>query len=138
MAVQLLRLLLEKNYPREKIHNLFGFIDGLLYLSELAKLQFKKDVEALVKGDGRTMGIPAHLTNYGQIMYGKGIEQGIEQGIERGKVNILTLLLMKKFNNNVPNKYLEKIKTLNESQIDIITLDIFEMQDVTDLEKYLH
>ncbi|WP_243108923.1 DUF4351 domain-containing protein [Clostridium cochlearium] len=42
---------------------------------------------------------------------------------------------MKKFK-KVPEEYIQKIKTLSIDTIDIIALEIFDMEDIKDLEKY--
>ncbi|BDR65772.1 DUF4351 domain-containing protein [Clostridium tetani] len=69
----------------------------------------------------------------------KGIEEGMEKGIEKGKTEgkseILIKQLIKKFK-KVPEEYIQKIKTLSIYIIDIIALEIFDMEDIKDLEKY--
>jgi len=46
------------------------------------------------------------------------------------------MLLKKNF--NISDECLRKVKALLASQIDILSLSLFEMNDVKDLEKYLH
>ena len=68
----------------------------------------------------------------------KGMEIGLEKGMEIGKIELLTRMLLKKFNFNISDECLRKIKALPEAKIDILALSLFEMNDVDDLEKYLH
>lgn len=73
----------------------------------------------------------------------EGIKKGIEEGIKKGrtegktegKSEILIKQLIKKFK-KVPEEYIQKIKTLSIDTIDIIALEIFDMEDIKDLEKY--
>ncbi|RXI41565.1 hypothetical protein DP130_13690 [Clostridium tetani] len=55
----------------------------------------------------------------------------VQESIEKGKTEIL----IKKFK-KVPEEYIQKIKTLSIDTIDIIALEIFDMEDIKDLEKY--
>ncbi|KYH30543.1 hypothetical protein CLTEP_25850 [Clostridium tepidiprofundi DSM 19306] len=63
-------------------------------------------------------------------------EEGLQEGKLEGKYEILVKQLIKKFK-KIPEEYLKKIKTLSPDVIDIIALEIFDMKDIKDLEKYL-
>jgi predicted transposase YdaD len=80
------------------------------------------------------------MTEIGKMIREEGIQEGIKKGILKGKLEgkseILINQLIKKFK-KVPNEYIEKIKTLSPNIIDILALEIFDMQDIKDLEKYL-
>jgi predicted transposase/invertase (TIGR01784 family) len=84
------------------------------------------------------------MTEIGKMIREEGIREGIQEGklkgIQEGKLEgkseILIKQLIKKFK-KVPNQYIEKIKTLTPDIIDILALEIFDMQDIKDLEKYL-
>lgn len=66
----------------------------------------------------------------------EGIEKGIEQGIEIGKADLLIKQLSKRFK-ELPESYIEKIKLLSEDKLEEIGMDIFDMNNIEDLEKYL-
>lgn len=71
------------------------------------------------------------MTELGKML----IEDGIEKGIEKGKTALLIKLLERKFE-KIPNEYVEKIKTLPDKTIESIGMDIFDINSVTELEKY--
>ncbi|KYH34435.1 hypothetical protein CLTEP_15870 [Clostridium tepidiprofundi DSM 19306] len=80
------------------------------------------------------------MTEIGKMIREEGLQEGKLEGLQEGKIEgkyeMLTALLIKKFK-KIPNEYLKKIKTLPPNIIDIIALEIFDMQDIKDLEKYL-
>ena len=61
----------------------------------------------------------------------------IEEGREEGKAEILTKLLVKKFNVKAED-YSDKIKKLSDESIDKIITDIFEIEKIEELEKYFN
>ena len=66
----------------------------------------------------------------------EGREEGREAGKEEGKAELLIKLLMKKFK-KLPTEYKDKIKKLPQETIEIIGLDIFDLESIEDLEKYI-
>lgn len=71
------------------------------------------------------------MTEIGRML----IEEGKAEGKTTGKTEILIKLLIKKFK-SVPNEYKEIIKKLPEETIDVIATDIFDLENVQELEKY--
>ena len=66
----------------------------------------------------------------------KEMEEKAEiRGEIRGKAESLIRLLTKKFS-VVPKKYEENIKKLSEETIDQITIDIFDINSLSELDKY--
>ena len=63
-------------------------------------------------------------------------EEGIEDGIEKGQHLFLIKLLNKKFG-KISDKYLEKLEDLENKYIINIALDIFDIENIEDLDKYL-
>ncbi|MDU2265093.1 DUF4351 domain-containing protein [Clostridium celatum] len=63
-------------------------------------------------------------------------EEGIEDGIEKGQHLLLIKLLNKKFG-KISDKYLEKLEDLENKYIINIALDIFDIENIEDLDKYL-
>ena len=57
------------------------------------------------------------------------------EGIAEGKVEILTKILVKKFNIK-PEDYIDKIRNLSDEVIDNIISDIFDIERIEELEKY--
>lgn len=88
------------------------------------------------------------MTEIGKMIYEEGKEEGREQGklegkkeglkegIFEGKVETLIKQLLKKFK-KVPQEYLDKIKKLPIETIDLITIEIFDLEEIKDIEKYL-
>ncbi|WP_097028291.1 DUF4351 domain-containing protein [Clostridium peptidivorans] len=64
-----------------------------------------------------------------------GIKEGKKEGKAEGKAEILIKQLIKKFK-SMPHGYIEKIKELPEETIEVIATDIFELENISDLEKY--
>lgn len=60
----------------------------------------------------------------------------IEEGIKKGRAELLIKLLMKKFK-KLPTEYKDKIKKLPQETIEIIGLEIFDLESIEDLEKYI-
>jgi predicted transposase/invertase (TIGR01784 family) len=76
------------------------------------------------------------MTEIGRMIMEEGIEKGMEKGKTEGKAEILIKQLIKKFK-SVPNEYIEKIKKLSEEKIEVMATDIFDMESIEDVEKYL-
>jgi len=66
----------------------------------------------------------------------EGIKEGMKKGIAEGKSELLINQLMKKFN-GLSDYYIEKIKCLPEDVIQQIGTDIFDLESVDDIKKYL-
>jgi len=64
------------------------------------------------------------------------IKEGLDEGITKGKAELLIAQLIKKFN-GLSDYYVEKIKCLPEKVIEQIATDIFDLERVEDLKKYL-
>jgi len=66
----------------------------------------------------------------------KGIEKGIEKGMERGIGVTVIKLLEKKFG-NVPEEYVKKIEGANRETLMAIVDNIFEINKIEDLERFV-
>nr|WP_235603175.1 DUF4351 domain-containing protein [Thermoanaerobacter sp. YS13] len=66
----------------------------------------------------------------------KGIKKGIEKGMERGIGVTVIKLLEKKFG-NVPEEYVKKIDGANRETLMVIVDNIFEIDKIEDLDKFL-
>lgn len=75
------------------------------------------------------------MTEIGKMIREEGIKEGIKEGKAEGKSEILIKLLIKKFK-SVSEEYKEKIRKLPEETIDVIATDIFDLEDIKDVEKY--
>lgn len=75
------------------------------------------------------------MTDIGRMIREEGIEEGIEKGIEKGKAELLIKLLVKKFK-KLPKEYIDKIRLLPEENVELIGTEIFDLEKVSDLEKY--
>lgn len=62
-------------------------------------------------------------------------EDGLKEGMKEGKSEILIKLLIKKFK-VLPEDYKTKLKCLPEETIDIIATEIFDLNNLKELEKY--
>ena len=66
----------------------------------------------------------------------KAEKEGIKAGKEIGKAEIVINLLIKKFK-ELPDDYKKKLMDLPEKTIDEIGIQIFEMESIEELKKYL-
>jgi len=66
----------------------------------------------------------------------KGIEKGIEKGMQRGIGVTVIKLLEKKFG-NVPEEYVKKIDGANRQTLMDIVDNIFDIDKIEDLDKFL-
>lgn len=76
-----------------------------------------------------------NVTEIGKLIREEGKKEGIKEGIKEGKSETLIRLLTKKFG-KVSEEYKAQLRKLAEDTIDIITIDIFEIKDITEIEKY--
>ncbi|MBU3191761.1 DUF4351 domain-containing protein [Clostridium bowmanii] len=65
----------------------------------------------------------------------EGMEKGMEKGRKEGKAQLLLKQLTKRFN-KIPIEYKNKIMELPDETIEIIGLELFDMKDVKEIEKY--
>ena len=63
-------------------------------------------------------------------------KRGMEIGIEKGKAELLIKQLMKKFK-GLPEGYKHKIKQLPEETLELVGMNIFDLESLEDLERYL-
>ncbi|MBE0068295.1 DUF4351 domain-containing protein, partial [Thermoanaerobacterium thermosaccharolyticum] len=66
----------------------------------------------------------------------KSMEKGMEKGIEKGMENLVIRLLKKKFS-DIPEKYIKLIEDADEKTLFQIADNIFEINKIEDLEKYI-
>jgi hypothetical protein len=82
--IKLIKLLLERKYSRDKIEKIFGFIDGIINLSEEDEIKFKDELETI---EGTTpMGITKEMTNIYQVGRLRGVSEGKMEGKMEGKI----------------------------------------------------
>lgn len=75
------------------------------------------------------------MTDIGKMIRDEGIEEGKIEGKMEGKADLLIKQLVKKFK-KLPKEYIEKIRLLPEENIELIGTEIFDLEKVSDLEKY--
>ena len=59
----------------------------------------------------------------------------IEEGRLEGKINTLIKLLKKKFK-DFPEEYIQKLSKSTDETLDKIAEDIFDIENINDLDKY--
>ncbi len=77
------------------------------------------------------------MTDVGKMIYEEGMEEGREEGREEGKIDLLIILLIKKFK-IVPEEYKKQLKTLPKETIEIIGTEIFDMESIEELKRYFN
>lgn len=80
------------------------------------------------------------MTDIGRMIFEDGIkkgrEEGLKEGLKEGKIETILKLLVKKFG-KIPEEYKGKLRNLPLEIIDIILIEIIDMKDIKELEKYL-
>lgn len=80
------------------------------------------------------------MTEVGKMIYNEGkeegLDEGLEKGLEKGKAELLIKQLMKKFK-ILPDEYKEKFRNLSGYVIEHIGTEIFNIESLEDLKKYL-
>ena len=84
-----------------------------------------------------------NMTEIGKMILEDGMAKGMEKGMEKGrakgrsegKAELLLKQLTKKFK-KIPEEYKIRIKELSDETLEIIGLEIFDMEDIKELEKY--
>lgn len=66
----------------------------------------------------------------------EGKLEGVIEGEKSGKESILWKLILKKFP-KVPVNYHEKIKKLDVDKLDILGLEILDMKEISELDRFL-
>lgn len=66
----------------------------------------------------------------------KGIERGMSRGLEQGKKDLLCKLLITKFK-KLPRSYEEKIQQLSAASLEMLSINIFDMTSIKDLDEYI-
>ena len=60
----------------------------------------------------------------------------IKEGLKEGKSELLIKQLIKRFN-GISDYYIENIKNLPEESIELIATNIFDLEKIEDIKKYL-
>ena len=111
-----------------EIYNMNELVDNIFNEDK------KEEVEIMVSNASNIFG---KLKSDG-IKEGKeeGKEEGKKEGKKEGKTELLITQLKKRFN-GLSDYYTDKIKSLPEDAIDQIATDIFDLEKVDDIKKYL-
>lgn len=133
-------MLYERDYTRERIIDLFRFIDWVMMLPAGLERSLRIDIEEFE--EARRMKYVSTIERWAEQ---RGIEQGIEQGIERGKARALRQaildVLAERFD-HAPDYLVRRLNQIEDSTIlqkrlrqavTIASLDLFaeSIADVT-------
>lgn len=78
----MIRLLLQKEWPREKIEKLFIFIDSLLQLPIEKEKSFEAELTEIVGREGEYMGLTWDRSNLADMYYSKGKMEMVQKWLE--------------------------------------------------------
>jgi flagellar biosynthesis/type III secretory pathway protein FliH len=99
---------------------------------EVKMLKILKYAEDKGKEQGFQIGIEQGIK--------QGIEQGIEKGLEKGRLyekrNLIERLLIKKFG-PLPRETQNKIQSMDDVVLDILSLEILDFQSIDDLFRFV-
>ena len=73
------------------------------------------------------------MTEVGKMIY----NDGLQEGMAKAKSEMLIKQLIKKFN-KLPDDYKLKIKRTSNDTLDVLLTEIFDMESINDLDKYLN
>jgi hypothetical protein len=126
----LIRLLLKRNYTREKIEKLLIFIDRVLNLPLGIEKEFKKDIIKLSGKGDETMGLTWDKTPLAQVFKEEGREEELQ--------NTLLVLINKKFAvDKIPETIEQAIANANMKKLKNTRDNIFEIKSMEELKQYL-
>jgi hypothetical protein len=109
----LTRRLYKLGYDRQRVLDLFGFIDWVLQLPEPQALDFWRQVQE-IEEEKRMQ----YITSVERI----GIQQGVQQGVQLGQADLLLRLLSARFK-AVPPRLAERVRSLPSEQMPAV-LDV--------------
>ncbi|MBU3129769.1 DUF4351 domain-containing protein [Clostridium tagluense] len=66
----------------------------------------------------------------------EGKKEGMKEGMKKGKSELLIKQLIKRFN-GLSDFYIENIKKLPEESIELIATNIFDLEKIEDIKKFL-
>lgn len=104
MKYRLTKRLYEKGFAKERVKNLYYFIDWLIGLPEALELEYLQNIYTLE--ESRKM---PYISTAEQIGIKKGLSQGLLQGMVQGEARVLLKLLQLKFG-AVEKNYREQIE----------------------------
>jgi len=112
-----------------------AYIRYLFYSrTDVDKEELKEQIKTVSKERSETMlTIAEKLIQEGME---KGITKGMEKGMEKGKEELIWKLITKKFP-KIPYDYYEKVKGLRADQLDILGLELMDMKDPQELDRFL-
>jgi predicted transposase YdaD len=125
VKAECLRLLVTLKLNPAKMQLISGFIDTYLRLNKIEEQTFAAEVSSF---------IPKEKEKVMQIVT-SWMEQGIEQGIEREKKLILRQI-NRKFG-NIGMELETRIRSLNLEIIESLGEEIFDLDTIDDLQKWL-
>ncbi len=107
---------------------------------EIKMLKIVKFAEEKGIEKGREQGMKQGLVKGIEKGREQGLVQGLVQGQEQGRIeekrSLVERLLVKKFG-LVPQDILEQIPKMNAATLDLISIEIFDMQRIEDLQRYI-
>jgi len=118
-------------YRRQNIGFIFQAFNLIPILSAEENIKLPVLMDEILENEVNRM----TKTLYDPEVEKRGIEKGIAEGIEKGKAELLIKLLIKKFK-SLPEGYENKIMNLSIDNIDRISMDIFDINSVEELEAY--
>ena len=112
-----------------------AYIRYLFYSrTDVDKEELKEQIKTVSKERSETMlTIAEKLIQEGME---KGITKGMEKGMEKGKEELIWKQITKKFP-KIPYDYYEKVKGLRADQLDILGLELIDMKDPQELDRFL-
>ena len=118
----------ERLSESEGIEDYFeAYIRYLFYSrTDVDKEELKEQIKTVSKERSETMLTIAE----------KLIQEGMEKGMEKGKEELIWKQITKKFP-KIPYDYYEKVKGLRADQLDILGLELMDMKDPQELDRFL-
>ena len=108
----LARLLYQRDWDKQRIIDLFGVIDWMMWLPEELANQLWQEIETIEESKK-----VQYVTSVERIGIKKGITQGIQQGIQQGESKLLRKLLERRFG-PLPTSLDEKLSQANEQELE--------------------
>jgi len=108
----LARLLYQRDWDKQRIIDLFGVIDWMMWLPEELANQLWQEIETIEESKK-----VQYVTSVERIGIKKGITQGITQGIQQGESKIIRTLLEHRFG-TLPTNLANKLSQAGEQELE--------------------
>jgi hypothetical protein len=137
--VELTRLLHERGHDRERIQNLFKFIDWLLILPAVLRVRYTAEVDRIHE-EKRMPYVTSvereHIAAAERIALQQGIQQGMQQGRRDGQASVILRLLERRWG-GVDDDVRAAVAALSPERLEALADRLLDFASVDEVRRWL-